>query len=157
MIEILRPFRAQTDRHDLVVALALNDPGGDTPGVAVNGKCGSWLSIHGFPPFDGRPARAERNQRAPPWKLSELDVPGSAIKMVVGRLGNGRRLERPRIADGDPENSSVSGLNNGYDAVAVPVNRCGELAWVAAELRDFVDAADNIGVRQRAPAVLTAF
>jgi len=81
MIKIFHPSRAQPHCHDLIAALALNDPGGDGRGVAVNGKCGSWLLIHGFPPFDGRPARPNGSQRASPWRLAKPGVSGSGIKI----------------------------------------------------------------------------
>jgi hypothetical protein len=70
MIKIFHPFRTQADCYDLIAAIALNDPRGDAPGIAVNGKCGSWLLIQGFPPFDGRRARAERQPKGVAVEIS---------------------------------------------------------------------------------------
>jgi hypothetical protein len=63
MVKISHPSRTQPDRHDLIAARALNDPGGSRASIAVTGGCGSWLVIHGSLPLDRPSAQAERQPK----------------------------------------------------------------------------------------------
>ena len=66
-------------------------------------------------------------------------------------------LKRLGVADGDAENAAIGGLEDHGDAVAVPADRRLNLASVTGELRDFVDPAHDIDMRQGPPAFSPRF
>ena len=84
----------------------------------------------------------------------------------AGLVGDGGRrhtehncggLKRLGVTDGDAENAAIGGLDDHGDAVAVPADRRLNLASVTGELRDFVDPAYDIDMRQGPPAFSPRF
>jgi hypothetical protein len=69
-------------------------------------------------------------------------------------VGASRRLKRLEVAEGDPENAAVGGLHHGGNAVTGPGDRHRDLAGVGA--REFFEAAHDIDMRERPPAILAA-
>ena len=67
-----------------------------------------------------------------------------------------RRSKRFGVAEGDAENAAIGGLEDHGDAVAVPADRRLNLSSVSGEMRDFVDPAYDIDMRQGPPAFFTA-